>query len=145
MIDVRVDVEDFNNLIFDKRELKRAIKAGGNLVLQEARRLISSRAISSAGGIPGLDSGTMKASIKTKVGSGGGYVRVMPYMTAKMRTATTSKQYKNGAFYPAFLFYGTSRGLKPRKDFMEVALSNKQFEIRGAIMASLQNAIREGF
>jgi hypothetical protein len=132
MIDVRITVDGFNRLRFDKRELKAAFRKGGAIVRKEARRLIASRAVSSAGAFPGYDSGAMSRSIKVKAGSGGGYVRIMPMKTSEM----------GANFYPAFLMVGTSRGIRPRKDFMVQALDNKQAEIRAAITAALQNSIR---
>jgi hypothetical protein len=143
-IDFYFRTEGFNRLLFDKRELKAAIRKGGAVVRKEARRLIASRAISAAGEIPGYDSGAMSRSIKVKVGSGGGYAKVMPYMTQQMINNSKSAKYPDGAFYPAFLMVGTRRGLRPRKDFMQAALDNKQSEIRAAITAALANAIRTG-
>ena len=129
---ISINIEGFNRLIFDKRELKAAIRKGGNVVKTESRRLISHRAISAAGEIPGYKSGVMSRSIKAKVGSGGGYVRIMPTKTPEM----------GKDFYPAYLSVGTRRGLKPRKDFMLQALDNKQIQIRAAISATLLNAIK---
>jgi hypothetical protein len=131
MNDIRITVDGFNRLHFDKRELKRAFRKGGAVVRKEARRLIASRAVSAAGDFPGYDTGAMSRSIKIKAGSGGGYVRVMPTKTSEM-----GKDY-----YPAFLMLGTRRGVRARKDFMVQALDNKQAEIRAAITATL-NAIR---
>jgi len=138
---VNIEIDGFTRIHFEKRELKKAIRKGGNVVLKESRRLISSRAISGSGQFPGMDSGTMRKAIKVKVGSGGGYVRVMPYMTEEMRAKTMDKNGKS-YFYPAFLYYGTSRGLRPRKDFMVAALDNKQAEIRAAISQALRDALR---
>lgn len=133
MTDIRIDVEGFDHLVYNRRELKKAIRAGGALVRKEARRLIASRAVSGAGEFPGYKSGAMSRAIKVKVASGGGYVKIMPYKTAEM----------GPKFYPAFLMVGTRRGLRPRKDFMVAALDNKQAEIRLAIAATLVNAISE--
>lgn len=144
MIDVKITVEGFTKIHFEKRELKTALRKGGAVVRTEARRLIASKAISGAGDLPGRATGAMQRSIKVNVGSGGGYARIMPYMTPEMRANTQSKKYPQGVFYPAFLMLGTRRGLKPRKDFMQQALDNKQLEIRSAITASLQNALRAG-
>lgn len=132
MSDIRIQIPEFRHIIFDKRELKAAIRKGGGIVRSEARRLIARRAVSAAGEIPGYDSGAMSRSIKIKVGTGGGYARIMPTKTAEM----------GGEFYPAFLAVGTRRGLRPRKDFMQVALDNKQFQVRAAIVLALQNALR---
>jgi len=86
----------------------------------------------------------MARSIKVTVGSGGGYAKVMPYMTEEMRRNTTSKKDKKPDFYPAYLVYGTKRGLKPRKDFMGAALFNRRSFVRSAINAALKKALVEG-
>ncbi|CAK0771396.1 conserved hypothetical protein [Gammaproteobacteria bacterium] len=126
-IDFRITVEGFDRLKFDKKQLRAAIRKGGTVVRKEARRLIASRAVSLPGQFPGYQSGAMSRSIKVKIGSRGGYALIKPYKTSEM----------GENFYPAYLIYGTSRGLKPRKDFMVSALDNKQTEIRGAISAAL--------
>ncbi|MEY3760070.1 MAG: hypothetical protein RIR39_1561 [Pseudomonadota bacterium] len=134
MNDIRITVDGFNRIIFNKREIKSALKKGGAVVRKEARRLIASRAISAAGQFPGFDTGAMSRSIKVTPGSGGGYVKIMPHKTSEMG------QY----FYPAFLIMGTRRGLQPRKDFMVQALDNKQLEIKATIRAALQNTLLAG-
>jgi hypothetical protein len=131
---IRFKIEGFDRLIFNKRELKAAIRRGGGIIRLEARRLIARRAISKAGEFPGYDSGAMSRSIKVKVGSGGGYAAVMPYKTAEM----------GEHFYPAFLEYGTKRGLAPRENFMEVALINKRTQIKASIRAALEYALVVG-
>lgn len=129
-IDIRI--EGVNRVIFNKREIRSAIRKGAAQVRQEARRLIARRAVSSAGDFPGFDSGAMSRAIKVRMGSGGGYAKIMPYKTAEM----------GKDFYPAFLEHGTSRGLKPRKNFMVAALDNKAPAIRAAISAALQDALQ---
>jgi len=133
-VDVKVTLQpNISKLWFEKRELKAAIRLGARQVQKEARRLVARRAISAAGDFPGYDTGTLSKAIKIKVGSGGGYARVEPQKTAAMED-----------YYPAFLHYGTSRGLKPRKNYMTAALNNKQGEIRRAIKRSLIGAIKVG-
>lgn len=131
MIEPRIQVEGFDRIIFRRAELKRALRKGGAIVRSEARRLIARRAISAPGELPGRDTGAMSRSIKTKVGAGGGYVVVSPYRTPEM----------GNDYYPAYLIYGTSRGLRPRKDFMQVSLQNKQQQIRSEIANALRNAL----
>jgi hypothetical protein len=134
MSDVNIRIEGFDRILFKKTELKRAIRKGGGVVRQEARRLIARRAISAPGDFPGRDSGAMMRSIKVKVGSGGGYAKVMPYKTPEM----------GNDFYPAFLNYGTSNGLRPRKNFMVAALDSKQMQIRREISNALRRALVAG-
>jgi hypothetical protein len=131
-MEIKIRVKGFKGIDFDKRELKAAIRKGGAVVQKEARRLVARRAISGAGDFPGYDSGAMSRSIKVKVGSGGGYAVVMPFRTTEM----------GKDFYPPYLIYGTSRGLKKRKDFMQQALINKQAQIRLAIRLSIFRAIK---
>jgi hypothetical protein len=134
MSDVNIKTEGFDRILFKKTELKRAIRKGGGVVRQEARRLIARRAISAPGDFPGRDSGAMMRSIKVKVGSGCGYAKVMPYKNAEIVKD----------FYPAFLSYGTSSGLKPRKNFMVAALDSKQMQIRREISNALRRALVAG-
>jgi HK97 gp10 family phage protein len=130
MNDTTIKIEGFDRIIFNKREIKAAIRKGGGEVRKEARRLIAKRAISGAGDFPGYVTGAMSRSIKVKVGSGGGYATVAPYKTTEMKE-----------FYPAFLNYGTSRGLEPRKNFMVAALVNKRSAIRSTISTALRKAL----
>lgn len=131
MLDVNIQVRGINRLWFEKRELKAAIRKGGREVQKEARRLISRRAVSGAGELPGMDTGEMRRQVKVKVGSAGMYAVVSPHKSAAM-----------GDYYPAFLIYGTKRGLEKRKDFIHEAFGKKQYAIRAAIRRSLVGAIR---
>ena len=121
----------FERIGFNRRELKQALRKGGAMVQRESRRLIAWRAVSRPGEFPGYASGLMSRSIKVKVGSGGGYVRIMPYKIPGMKQ-----------FYPAFLEHGTSRGLKPRANFMEAAFESERGQIQAVITRSLERAIQ---
>lgn len=132
MLNIKINVKGHSSLFFDKKELKTAIRKGGGVVQKEARRLISSRAISGAGDLPGYDTGAMSRSIKIKVGSGGLYAVVSPHKTPEM----------GDDYYPAFLIHGTSRGIEKRKDFIITALKNKNLAVRLALNASLIKSIR---
>ena len=50
MNDVRITITEFRHVIFDKRELKAALRSGAKIILSEARRLISTKAVSGDGG-----------------------------------------------------------------------------------------------
>lgn len=131
-IDVKIFImPSITRLWFEKRELKSALLKGGRVVQKEARRLVAHRAISKPDQFPGYDSGTLSKSIKATVGSGGGYVKVMPNKTAAMKE-----------YYPAFLYYGTCRGLKPRKNYMTEALVTHRDAIKRAIRRALVGAIK---
>lgn len=113
---------------FDKRQIRKALVKGGGDVRKEARRLVSRRAISNPGEFPGMLSGATRRSIKIyKRGSRGGYVKVGPTKTAEMNV-----------FYPAFLYYGSSKiNLGKRANYMAVALDNKREGVRN----NLRNAM----
>jgi hypothetical protein len=132
MLDVNIQVKGINRLYFEKRELKAAIRLGGREVAKESRRLIANRAVSGASDFPGYDSGAMSRAIKVKVSSGGLYATVSPHKTQEM----------GDDYYPAYLIYGTKRGLEKRKDFVVSALDNKRSMVRMLIRRSLIKALR---
>ena len=113
---------------WDKKPLKKALREGAKIVQKESRRLIARRAISG----PGYDSGTLSRSIKVWVARSGMYARIQPKKTAEMK----------GDYYPAFLYYGTSRGLEKRANYMEEALKNQRNIIRQAIIRSLRDSLQ---
>jgi len=125
-----IKIEGFDRIIFKKTELKKALRTGGRIVQKSSRKMISKRSVSKEGEFPGRVSGEMSRSIKIKFGSGGGWVRIQPTNTANMRK-----------YYPAFLIYGTKRGLKPRKNFMQSAMEQNQSIIKSGIFAALNNAL----
>lgn len=131
MIDVNIQVKGFNRLYFEKRELKAALRLGGREVAKESRRLIASRAVSGAGDFPGLDTGVMRAAIKVTIGSGGMYAKVQQNKSRAMED-----------FYPAYLLYGTKRGIEKRKPYIPAALDNKRALVRLLIRRSLVKAVR---
>ena len=132
MLDVNIQIKGFNRLYFDRRELKAAIRLGARAVIKESRRLVANRAVSGADDYPGYDTGAYSRAIKAKVGSGGLYAAVSPHKTAEM----------GGDYYPAFLVYGTKRGIEKRKDPIVSGLKNKHSVVRLLIKRSLVNAIR---
>ena len=131
IIDIRIHTK-INLLWFDKREITKALKAGGKTIQKEARRLIANRAVSAPGEFPGYDSGAMSKAIAVRASSMGWYVKIMPYRTVAM----------GDDYYPAYLYYGTSRGLKPRADFMEGAMARKRHAINRAIERALLKTLR---
>lgn len=93
--------------------------------------MIARRAISGAGELPGYDTGAMSRSIKVKTRNRGLYAVVSPHKTAAM----------GDDYYPAFLIYGTKRGLKKRMDFIHEAFLHKQLQIR----LNIRNAVLKAF
>lgn len=123
---------EYHSIIdFDRKGLRRAMKAGGGLVRKEARRLLSRRAVSGAGEVPGMQSGQLRAAIGVvSRGSKGGWVKIGP------------RSIPGSVFYPAFLYYGSPKtGLEKRANFMEQALQNRRADVKRVIRAGLDNSL----
>jgi hypothetical protein len=117
---------------YDKRKIRKVLNEGGAEIRKAARRLVARRGISNPGDFPGRDSGALMRSIKVyKRGTRGGWVKVGPTKTAEM-----------GAFYPAFLFYGSEkRSIAPRANYMTEALDTQRESVRSKIRAALPGAL----
>lgn len=131
-IQLNVGLVGHSMIDFDKRKIRQVLNQGGADVRKTARRLVSRRGISNPGDFPGKDSGALMRSIKVyKRGSRGGWIKVGPTKTAEM-----------GAFYPAFLFYGSEKkGLAKRANYMADALDKERENVRGRIRAALPGAL----
>lgn len=141
-----VYLEGHSAIDFDFVKLNKAMRRAGNDVRNEARRLLSRKAISQAGEVPGQRTGRLKRSIQV-LGSGPGWVRVGPKKTSGMKE-----------FYPAFLYYGvTGRPrrkdhkaqvkdgkwrIAPRANYMALALANKRAHVRGVIRSALLSSLK---
>lgn len=131
MLEANVTIQGHSRIDFDKRQIRKAMRRLGSDVRKEARRLVSRRAISSAGDYPGLATGALMRSIKAKVSRPGFLVRIQPDKTAEM----------GKDFYPAFLHYGVAGRLAKRKNFMIDALDNRAETVRTVLRAALQDAL----
>lgn len=138
------------HLTFDRAGVRRAFVTTGRSVQQEARRLVSRRAVSAAGALPGYRTGQLAKSVGFRVppataGRPGFMVRVAP----NQKGGRGARRIR-GDFYPAFLHYGVQRSrlrhagwrLKPRKNFMEQALLNRRAWIERVLLNALRNAVR---
>lgn len=123
---------DFHKTIdYDRKAMRRALNAGGALVRKEARRLLSRKAVSLPGEVPGTVTGRLMRSIGiVSRGSKGGWVKVAP------------RAIKGSVFYPAFLFYGSPKtGLAKRANFMTQALANQSEPVRNQVRAALAQSL----
>lgn len=128
---LEVGLEYHKTIDYDRAALRRALRSGAAQVTKESRRLVSRRAVSAAGEMPGQQTGRMKRAIGVvSRGRLGGWIKV------GVRTI------KGSDFYPAFLFYGSPKtGLEPRANFPVQALDNKRETVRGEIRAALRNSL----
>jgi hypothetical protein len=74
--------------------------------------------------------GALLRSIKLKVSSGGFWAKVEPQKTPEMKS-----------FYPAFLFYGTKRGVAKRSNYMIAALDAQRENVRSQIRDALKHSL----
>lgn len=129
---VSVGLEFHKIIDYDRRAMRKALKAGASQVIKEAKRIVSRNAISAPGEVPGVVTGRLRKSIGVvKTGSKGGWIRVGP------------RTFKDkGVFYPAILFYGsTKRNIAKRGNFMTQALGIKRDTIRSEIRSALKNSL----
>ncbi len=130
-VQVSVNVAGHNRIDFDKKAIRKVLRQQGGEIRKLARRLVARRAISGPGQMPGRVSGTLMRSIKVKVASGGFWTKIAPYKTSEMKV-----------FYPAFLYYGTSRGLAKRDNYMTDALGQRRVAAQAAIYSALRNNLK---
>lgn len=130
--EVQVGLEFHKTIDYDRKLMRRSLVKGAGVVRKEARRLISRRAISAPGEMPGMETGAMRRAIGIVAkGTKGGWVKVGVRKTAEMQD-----------FYPAFLFYGSAKtGLAKRGNFVVAALDNKRDTVRDQIRGDLKNAL----
>ena len=130
-LELQVGLEFHQVVDYDRKAMRKALREGGGEIRKEARRLLSRRAVSAPGEIPGMQSGMLRRAIGiVSVGSRGGWVKVGP------------KTIKGSVFYPAFLFYGSPKtGLDKRANFMDSALQNKRDVVRSRIQDALKNSL----
>ena len=151
LISVSVD-EGFKRIDYDPKVMRKAIKRVAKDVREEARKLISRKAVSLPGTFPGQDTGEMQRSIQIKMSKSGYSAVVRPTQTDKMKE-----------YYPAFMVYGhrapntetaTSRrghrkrfGFKvalPRANFVKAAAERHRKQFETEMSQALAEAIRVG-
>lgn len=130
--EVQVGLEFHKTIDYDRKLMRRSLVKGAGIVRKEARRLISRRAVSAPGEMPGMETGAMRRAVGIVAkGTKGGWVKVGVRKTAEMQD-----------FYPAFLFYGSAKtGLAKRGNFVVAALDNKRDTVRDQIRGDLKNAL----
>lgn len=131
-LETNVTLDGFTRLDFDRKQVRKTMSNLGRDVQKAARKLISRKAISSAGEYPGKESGALQRSIKYRVSKPGFLVRIMPYKTPAM----------GKDFYPAFLHYGSRKNnLAVRGNFMADALESRSANARQVLQKTLETAL----
>lgn len=130
-ITLQVGLDGYKTIDYNKRVMRKTLTKGGGELRKEARRLLSRRAVSAPGDIPGEQTGRLKRSIGIiSRGSRGGWIKVGP------------RAIPGSMFYPAILYYGSKKtGVSPRANFMAMALQNRKANIRNTVRAALRGAL----
>ena len=159
--------EGHSYLDFDRRQIRKAMRAIGADIRKVARKKIARRAVSSAGEAPGKLTGTLQRAVKHRVSKSGLLVSIRPEKTAAM----------GKDFYPAFLNAGVRQGsamkrlapgeglgvsnrrrrgqraeekaaraaggwrIAPRANYMVEALEERRENARQVLAGALQNAL----
>lgn len=159
--------EGHSHLDFDRRQIRKAMRAIGADIRKVARKKVARRAVSEAGKAPGKQTGTLQRAIKSRVSKSGLLVAIRPEKTEAM----------GKDFYPAFLNAGVRQGgalkrlapgeglgvsnrrrrgqrakettaraaggwrVAPRANYMEEALEERRENARQVLADALQNAL----
>lgn len=132
MLEVNATITGFSRIDFDKKKIRKVLRAEGAIIRKEARKLVARRAIASAPGeYPTRQTGALMRSIKVKVSKPGFMVKIAPYKTADMTM-----------FYPGVLSAGSAKmNIQARKNYMETALDHRREKSRIAILNALQDSL----
>jgi len=150
--EINATLDGLTRVDFDKKEIRAVMRKVGRDVRNEARRLVSRRAVSLPDEYPGMQSGQLKKSIKEKVSPAGFLVTISP----------RRNMFVGDNYYPAMLYYGVRRGaarnkshkaqtlsgpwrIAPRANFMVDAAEHRREFAQTAIMQGLENSIKPAF
>ncbi|WP_321269148.1 hypothetical protein [Alcaligenes faecalis] len=130
--------ENISQMQFKRGPMRKAFRDSGRMVAKASRKKISKRGGSNEH--PGRRTGRMAKSIKVRLGSGGFYAKVQHQMPAP--ASKWEKDPRGEGFYPAFLHYGTKRGLRSRGNWIADALAEQEGAIMQRLRASLNEALK---
>lgn len=130
--------ENISQMLFKRGPMRQAFRDAGRMVAKASRKKISKRGY--GGGYPNRQTGRMAKSIKVRLGSGGFYAKVQHQMPAP--ASKWEKDPRGEGFYPAFLHYGTKRGLRSRGNWIADALAEQEGAIMQRLRASLNEALK---
>lgn len=143
---------------FDKRTVRKAMRAIGIDVRRTARRMVSRRAVSKPGEYPGRDTGALMRSIRYRVSNPGFLVRIAP-MTIEgansfypailaygVRSGATRRNNHRAQSYvrkrrPDVVITGTDWRLEPRANYMADALAQREAHIQSVLRTALYGAL----
>ncbi|MGO3713559.1 hypothetical protein [Alcaligenes aquatilis] len=130
--------ENISQMLFKRGPMRKAFRDAGRMVAKASRKKIARRG--NGGGYPNRQTGRMAKSLSVKLGSKGLYAKVQHQMPAPASKWNADPR-KQG-FYPAFLHYGTNRGLRSRGNWIADALAEQEGAVMQRLRASLNEALK---
>ena len=115
-------------MAYKRAPMRKAFRAAGQVVAKAARVKISTRVAKDD--YPAKRTGRMTKSLRVKVSKPGLLVKVYHEKRADM-----------SHFYPAYLHYGTKRGLRARENWIVDALNDRSVQVRAQLRAGLIEAL----
>lgn len=113
---------------FRRAPMRKAFRGAGQVVAKAARKRISARQAGEK--YPAKRTGRLVKSLRVRVSKPGLLVKVYHEKRADMKD-----------FYPAFLHYGTSRGLRARDNWIADALADHAADVRARLRDGLLEAL----
>ncbi|WP_417252747.1 hypothetical protein [Castellaniella sp.] len=129
--DAVMQIQGFNHIprtMFKRGPMRKAFRDAAQIVAKGARRRIASRL--PVGNYPAKRTGRMVKSLRVRVSKAGLLAKVYH-----------DKRPDQKDFYPAFLHYGTSRGLRARDNWIADALADQQAAVRAKLEQGLMEAL----
>lgn len=137
MIGLHVTLAGFHRLEYDKKRIRKALREEGAGVRIVARALVAKHGTSGPGDYPGLQSGLLRRSIKSRLLRGELAVLVEP-----ARSVLEKARGADDAGYPWILAAGAvRRHLVKRDDYVAEALERRRAAATGAISGALHEAL----
>ena len=136
-IEAQLKFEGLENIpvwAINKKVIRRAYRTAGNVVRKEARKKINRKG--GVAGYPKKQTGRMVNSLWVRVGSRGMYAKVMHKMPSP-----PSKWKQGLGFYPAFLAYGTKRGLRARDNWIVDTMMQQEKEIQKVLAKGFEESL----
>ncbi|MHC0027053.1 hypothetical protein [Enterobacter vonholyi] len=157
---LHVDFEQPDELVFNRARMRRAFVKIGQVHMRDARRLVMKRGRSKPGENPSYRTGQLARSIGYYVPRASKKRPGLMVKIAPNQKNGEGNRHINGAFYPAFLFYGVRRGAKrkkghhrgasggsgwrvaPRKNYMTEVLEKRRSWTRYVLSRELRKSLR---
>lgn len=137
MDEIHVRLFGFQRIDYDRKPIRKVLRAEGRELRDVARKFVSTRGVSSNGDYPGLRTGLLRRSVRERVLRGGFAVVVEP-----TRKVIEAKRGYEDAAYPWILNAGVKNTrLGRRADYVQAGLRRRTDAATESIRAALETAL----